>query len=92
METGHNPRITPGTHSLLAGQGCRVFRSGMQESHHSANHSHITLPLLQSVILTCCISPGTFSAIFLVDLPAKMSDAGDWSGEDVWVVNLYNTG
>ena len=67
---------------------------GLRESHRSANHSHVTTPLLQSggAILTCCISPGTFSAIFLVDLPAKMSDAGDQSGEEVSVLNLYNTG
>ena len=36
METGHNPRITPGTHSLLGGQECRVFRKMPHRLFYSA--------------------------------------------------------
>ena len=40
METGHNPRITPGTHSLLGGQGCRVFRKIAHRLFYSARESN----------------------------------------------------
>ena len=33
METGHNPRITPGTHSLLGGR--RVFRKIAHRLYYS---------------------------------------------------------
>ena len=40
METGHNSRITPGTHSLLGGQGCRVFRKIAHRLFYSAWESN----------------------------------------------------
>ena len=40
METGHNPRITPGTHLLLGGQGCRVFRKIAHRFFYSARESN----------------------------------------------------
>ena len=40
METGHKPRITPGTHLLLGGQGCRVFRKIAHRFFHSARESN----------------------------------------------------
>ena len=40
METSHNSRITPGTHSLLGGQGFRVSEKSPIDFSHSPRDSN----------------------------------------------------